>query len=61
MATHLHDFGGVLGGPVDTSLWALTNSWSRLVCEVALINITFNTGSSDAYSISTTQVRSFVL
>ena len=27
--TILHDFGGVLGRPLDTSFWALTISWSR--------------------------------
>ena len=36
--TTLHDFGGVLGRPLDTLLWALTNSWSWLLAhEVALI------------------------
>ena len=39
--TTLHDFGGVLGRPLDTFFWALTISWSRLlaswlVCEVIL-------------------------
>ena len=34
--TTLHDFGGLLGQPLDTFFWALTISWSRLVCEVAL-------------------------
>ena len=29
--TTLHDFGGVLGRPVDTFYWALTNSWSQLL------------------------------
>ena len=29
--TTLHDFGGVLGQPLDTFFWALTNSWSRLL------------------------------
>jgi hypothetical protein len=36
--TTLHDFGGVLGQPLDTFFWALKyyghGSW--LVCEVAL-------------------------
>ena len=27
----LHDFGGVLGRPLDNFLWALTISWSRLL------------------------------
>ena len=27
----LHDFGGVLGRPRDTFIWALTISWSRLL------------------------------
>ena len=26
-----HDFGGVLGRPLDTSVWALTSSWSWLL------------------------------
>ncbi len=38
--TTLHDFGGVLGRPLDTFFWALTISWSRLLagvmCEAAL-------------------------
>jgi hypothetical protein len=37
--TTLHDFGGVLGQPLDTLFWALTISWSRLLarmCEVAI-------------------------
>ena len=36
--TALHDFGGVLGRPLDTFSWALTISWSGswLVCKVAL-------------------------
>ena len=29
--TTLHDFGGVLGRPLDTFFWALTISWSRLL------------------------------
>ena len=29
--TTLHDFGGVLGRPLDTFIWALTISWSRLL------------------------------
>ena len=41
--TTLHDFGGVLGWPLDTFFWALTISRSRLlgscVCEVALNNV----------------------
>ena len=32
--TTLHDFGGVLGRPLDTFLWALTISWSRLLVRV---------------------------
>ena len=28
--TTLHDLGGVLGRPLDTFIWALTISWSRL-------------------------------
>jgi hypothetical protein len=32
--TTLHDFGGVLGRPLDTFLWALTISWSRLLARV---------------------------
>jgi hypothetical protein len=28
--TTLHEVGGVLGRPVHTFFWALTNSWSRL-------------------------------
>ena len=38
--TTRHDFGGVLGRPLDTFFWALKISWSRLlahVCEVVLI------------------------
>ena len=38
--TTLHDFGGVLGRPLDTFFWALTIPWSRFVCEVALIVLT---------------------
>ena len=37
--TTLHDFGGVLGQPLDTFLWALKISRSLafiLVCEVTL-------------------------
>ena len=36
--TTLHDFGGVLGRPLDTFFRALTISWSQLMlmCEVAL-------------------------
>ena len=29
--TTLHDFGGVLGQPLDTFFWALTMSWSQLL------------------------------
>ena len=29
--TTLHDFGGVLGWPLDTFFWALAISWSRLL------------------------------
>ena len=29
--TTLHDFGSVLGRPLDTFFWALTLSWSRLL------------------------------
>ena len=29
--TIVHDFGGVLGRPLDTFFWALTISWSRLL------------------------------
>jgi hypothetical protein len=32
--TTLHDFGGVLGRPLDTFLGALTISWSRLLARV---------------------------
>ena len=32
--TTLHDFGGVLGRPLDTFFWALTNSWSWLLARV---------------------------
>ena len=32
--TTLHDFGGVLGRPLDTFLWALTSIWSRLLALV---------------------------
>jgi hypothetical protein len=31
--TH-HDFGGVLGWPLDTLFWALTISWSRFLAQV---------------------------
>ena len=36
--TTVHDFGSVVGRPLDTFFWALTNSWLRswLVCEMAL-------------------------
>jgi hypothetical protein len=32
--TKLHDFGGVLGRPLDAFFWALTISWSRLLARV---------------------------
>ena len=32
--TTLHDFGGVLGRPLDTFLWHPTISWSRLLARV---------------------------
>ena len=32
--TTLHDFGDVLGRPLDTFIWALTMSWSRLSVRV---------------------------
>ena len=32
--TTLHDFGGVLGRPLDTFFWALTISWSPLLVRV---------------------------
>ena len=32
--TTLHDFGGVLGRPLNTFFWALTISWSRLLARV---------------------------
>ena len=32
--TTWHDFRGVLGWPLDTFFWALTNSWSRLLARV---------------------------
>ena len=32
--TPLHGVGGVLGQPLDTFLWALTISWSRLLARV---------------------------
>ena len=32
--TTLHDFGGVLGRPLDTFFWTLTISWSRLLARV---------------------------
>jgi hypothetical protein len=32
--TTLHDFGCVLGWPLDTFFWALTISWSRLLARV---------------------------
>jgi hypothetical protein len=31
LVTTLHDFGGVLGQPLNTLFWALTLSWSRLL------------------------------
>ena len=32
--TTLHDFGGVVGRPLDTFFWALTISWSRQLARV---------------------------
>ena len=32
--TTLHDFGGMLGRPLDTFLWALIVPWSRLVARM---------------------------
>jgi hypothetical protein len=32
--TALHDFGGVLGRPLDTFLWALTFSWSQILARL---------------------------
>jgi hypothetical protein len=32
--TTLHNFGGVLGRPLDTFFWALTISWSQLLVRV---------------------------
>ena len=32
--TTLHEFGGVLGRPLDTFFWALTVSWSQLLARV---------------------------
>ena len=32
--TALHDFGGVVGRPLDTFIWALTISWSWLLAHV---------------------------
>ena len=32
--TTLHDFGGVVGWPLDTFFWALTISWSHLLARV---------------------------
>ena len=32
--TTLHDFGGVLGWPLNTLFWALTVSWSQLLARV---------------------------
>ena len=32
--TTLHDYGGVLGRPLDTFTWALTISWPRLLARV---------------------------
>ena len=32
--TTLHDFGSVLGRPLDAFFWALTISWSRLLARV---------------------------
>ena len=45
--TTLHDFGGVLGRPLDTFIWAQTILWSRLlarVCEVAQTLLAFSVG-----------------
>ena len=32
--TTLHDFGGVLGRPLDTFFWDLTILWSQLLVRV---------------------------
>ena len=32
--TTLHDFGGVLGQPLDIFFWAVTISWSLLLARV---------------------------
>ena len=40
--TTLHDFGGVLGRPLDTFFWALTISWSQLLACVWSGPKTFN-------------------
>ena len=32
--TTVHDFGGGLGRPLDTFIWALTISWSQLLARV---------------------------
>jgi hypothetical protein len=32
--TTLHEFGGVLGWPLDTFFWALTISWSQHLAHV---------------------------
>ena len=37
--TTLHDFGGVLGRPLDTFYWTLTISWSQLLGSVWSDNI----------------------
>ena len=34
MASHYIDFGGVLGLPLNTFLWVVTISWSRLLARV---------------------------
>ena len=35
--TTLHEYGGVLGWPLDAFFWALTNSWSRLLARVGVV------------------------
>jgi hypothetical protein len=37
--TTLHDFGGVVGRPLDTFFWALTVSWSLLLARVVALKI----------------------
>jgi hypothetical protein len=39
--TTLHDFGGVIGQPLDTFFWTLTISWSRLLARVLKISATY--------------------